>query len=159
MLTDRTRKMIDHAKRHLVKKSSAFWLALFCVLFFPVGASAKDHNPVCLSGTKGNSCVWMPEKHVLCDRYDCYSAKEGVSVAMTRKYLKKDRVKKLRESLKGGGVDLTEFTMANGVYCDTKQKLCRVSRYYVPNASGSAGNAWVHDKVDDRYTRLLFGTE
>ncbi|WP_309300358.1 YcgJ family protein [Yokenella regensburgei] len=48
-----------------------------------------------------------------------------------------------------GAFDCTAFTFANGVYCDTKEKVCRKDRYF--GADGKLSGA-----IDKKTTALLF---
>lgn len=88
-----------------------------------------------------------PEAHVLCDKYICATATDGVSQAMTAKYLGKEAAKRLSSQ---GQFDPTSFTFAGGTFCDIKEKLCREDRYY--GADGKHSGA-----ISTKYTRLLFG--
>jgi hypothetical protein len=49
-----------------------------------------------------------------------------------------------------GDFDPTEFTFANGIFCDVKERLCREDRYY-----GEGGKRT--GAVSRKYTELLFG--
>ncbi|WP_324733599.1 YcgJ family protein [Pseudomonas paeninsulae] len=87
-----------------------------------------------------------PEPGVLCDRYLCVNDK-GVSRKLTEKYLSKKAATKLFSQ---GDFDLTEFTFANRIFCDVKERLCREDRYYGANGERSGA-------VSRKYTELLFG--
>ncbi len=52
---------------------------------------------------------------------------DGISPALTRKYLG-EKVAENLQSLQG--YDPSEFTFANGVFCDVKEKLCRDDCYF-----------------------------
>lgn len=91
--------------------------------------------------------VRSPAPGVLCDRYVCAND-QGISRALTRKYLGKKAA--ANEVFTASGVDLTEFTFANGIFCDVKERLCRVDRYYGANGQRSGA-------VSRKYTKLLFG--
>ncbi|WP_323084336.1 YcgJ family protein [Providencia alcalifaciens] len=97
-------------------------LGLACVCF-PLLASATS------------TTLSSPEKGVLCDQYLCASAKEGVSLPLTQKYLGEQRASTLREQ---GQFDHTTFTFDNGTYCDITAKKCYVDRYYDENGKHSA---------------------
>lgn len=88
-----------------------------------------------------------PAPGVLCDRYLCANGKEGVSHELTEKHLGKKAAIKLYSQ---GDFDPTEFTFANGIFCDVKERLCRQDRYY--GADGKRTGV-----VSKNYTRLLFG--
>ena len=84
-----------------------------------------------------------PEAGVLCDRYMCANDK-GVSRSLTEKYLGKKAATRVFSQ---GDFDPTEFTFANGIFCDVKERLCRKDRYF-ENGQRSA--------VSRKYTHLLF---
>ncbi len=87
-----------------------------------------------------------PAKGVVCDTYFCANA-QGVSTSLTARYLGKKKSAQL-DAL--GAFDRTAFTFANGVYCDTKEKVCRKDRYF--GADGKPSGA-----IDAVTTRQLFG--
>lgn len=87
-----------------------------------------------------------PEPGVLCDRHLCVND-EGVSRGLTEKYLGRKAATNLFSQ---GDFDLTEFTFANGIFCDVKERLCREDRYYGANGKRSG-------TVSKKYTELLFG--
>lgn len=87
-----------------------------------------------------------PEPGVLCDRYLCANDK-GISRKLTETYLGKKAASKLFAQ---GDFDLTEFTFANGIFCDVKARLCREDRYYGTNGERSG-------VVSKKYTELLLG--
>lgn len=89
--------------------------------------------------------VNSPEAGTLCDQYMCADA-GGVSKSLTEKHLGKAAATKLFSQ---GDFDLTEFTLANGVFCDTKARSCYVDRYF--NADGTRSAAAPHE------TSILFG--
>ena len=88
-----------------------------------------------------------PASGVLCDRYVCANDK-GISRALTETYLGKKAV--ANEVFTSSNVDLTEFTFANGIFCDVKERLCREDRYYGANGQRSGA-------LSKKYTKLLFG--
>lgn len=90
--------------------------------------------------------IRSPERGVLCDRYVCAND-EGISRELTEKYLGKRVATK---AFAYPDTDRTEFTFANGIFCDVKERLCRQDRYY--GADGKRTGA-----VSEKYTRLLFG--
>ena len=85
-----------------------------------------------------------PVKGVVCDKYVC-ADKTGISKALTAKYLGKSKAQK---AFSQGSFDTTQFTFANGVFCDTKTQLCHVDRYYDGNGK--------HSAVEPKTTQLLF---
>ncbi|CAB3801636.1 hypothetical protein LMG28688_05398 [Paraburkholderia caffeinitolerans] len=103
-----------------------------------VGATIPAHA--------GQKTLRSPERGVLCDRYFC-ADDQGISRALTEKYLGQRAARKVFSQ---GDFDLTEFTFANGIFCDVKERLCRQDRYY--GADGRRSGA-----VSGKYTGLLFG--
>ena len=87
-----------------------------------------------------------PAPNVLCDRYVCANDR-GISRALTARYLGS---RAAARAFSQGGFDPTEFTFANGVFCDVKVRLCRQDRYFGTDGQRSGA-------VSKRYTRLLFG--
>ncbi|WP_080346707.1 YcgJ family protein [Enterobacter cloacae] len=67
---------------------------------------------------------------------------------LTEAYLGKKAA--ANEVFTSSDVDLTEFTFANGILCDVKERLCREDRYYGANGQRSGA-------VSKKYTKLLFG--
>lgn len=108
------------------------------VLVFGAGfsllAGAAEHNKL-RSAAKG----------VVCDVYVCADA-TGISDTLTTTYL---GAKKGQQLTAQGEFDRTAFTFANGVYCDTKEKVCRKDRYF--GADGKPSGA-----IDRTTTQLLF---
>ena len=88
-----------------------------------------------------------PASGVLCDRFVCANDK-GLSRALTETYLGKKAA--ANEVFTSSNVDLTEFTFANGIFCDVKERLCREDRYYGANGQRSGA-------ISKKYTTLLFG--
>lgn len=96
---------------------------------------------------KQSTTLQSPAPGVLCDRYLCVNSTDGVSRELTEKHLGKKAANKLYSQ---GKFDSTEFTFANGIFCDVKERLCREDRYY--GADGKRSGA-----VSKKYTKLLFG--
>ncbi|RAY79762.1 hypothetical protein DP190_21130 [Enterobacter cloacae] len=115
-------------------KSLSVALSLSIIVSLPVQA-AQNNN------------LRSPEPGVLCDRHVCASGSEGISRVLTEKYLGK---KVAARRFSQGDFDRTEFTFSNGIFCDTKEKLCRGDRYYGVDGKRSG-------TVSDKYTTLLFG--
>jgi len=86
-----------------------------------------------------------PAAGVLCDRYFCADA-EGISKQLTTAYLGQKAAAKLFAQ---GDFVLTEFTFANGIFCDVKEQLCREDRYF--SKDGKRNGA-----ISKKYTDLLF---
>lgn len=96
---------------------------------------------------QGPGKVRSPAPGVLCDAYVCANA-GGLSRALTAKYLGPQAA--AQPVFTQAGVNLGAFTLANGVFCDVKERLCRTDRYFGPDGKHSGA-------VSKRYTRLLFG--
>lgn len=75
-----------------------------------------------------------PERNVLCDQYVCANS-EGLSKALTAKYLGESQALKV---FSGPNFDHTQFTFANGIFCDTKEQRCYVDRYFNQDGQRSA---------------------
>ncbi|KQN54471.1 hypothetical protein ASE98_15950 [Pseudomonas sp. Leaf48] len=88
-----------------------------------------------------------PAPGVLCDRYVCAND-QGISRELTAKYLGEKAASNKLFSMQS--VDLTEFTFANGIFCDVKERLCREDRYYGADGQRTGG-------ISSKYTKLLFG--
>ncbi|AUL21327.1 hypothetical protein BTL47_15985 [Bordetella holmesii] len=86
-----------------------------------------------------------PQAGVLCDSHFCADAR-GLSTALTQKYLGAQAAGALREQ---GAFDHQAFTYENGVFCDTRERLCRENRYFGSDGKRSAA-------VEPVFTRLLF---
>ena len=92
------------------------------------------------------TALWSPTPGVLCDRHVCADG-TGISVVLTKKHLGKNAATRLRAH---GNFDQTQFTFANGVFCDVKERLCREGRFH--GADGTRGAP-----VITKYTEQLFG--
>ncbi len=112
---------------------------IFSVLSVLLVASASS------SFADSKQAMTNPEKGVLCDRFIC-ADKNGVSKALTARHLGEAAARRLASQ---GEFDTTQFTFANGVFCDTKEALCRKDRYFDAQGKRSA--------VDAEYTAKLFG--
>lgn len=119
-----------------MKSSTTFLLSLaHLVAASAVAAHATTQAP-----------LRSPAPRVLCDRYVCANDK-GISRELTQKYLGQKAATRLASQ---GDFDRTEFTFANGVFCDVKERLCREDRYYGADGQRSAA-------VNKKYTGLMFG--
>ncbi|MET3244276.1 hypothetical protein ABIE53_001021 [Burkholderia sp. OAS925] len=95
---------------------------------------------------QGAAIVRSPIRGVLCDRYMCANNK-GISRQLTQRYLG-DRAAETLFSQ--GDFSRTQFTFANGVFCDVEARVCRQDRYFDTNGKRSA-------TISTKYTALLFG--
>lgn len=93
-----------------------------------------------------STTVYFPKKGVVCDKKSHFCAdKTGISYPLTQKYLGKNAHDQLKKAMGDGkGVDLSSYTLSNGVYCDSKAKKCYKDRYYP------------HTKVENNTTKKLF---
>lgn len=101
-----------------MKKITLLWcVAVAC------GLSACQLQP-----TRSNLLLELehPERNVLCDQYFCANA-QGVSQALTEKYLGEGQANRVFSQ---GAFNLTQFTFANGVFCDTQEQMCYSDRYF-----------------------------
>ncbi|MBG5883211.1 MULTISPECIES: YcgJ family protein [Providencia] len=117
-------------------------LKAVCLVGFAIAALPM------LASAQSTSALKSPEKNVLCDKYVCVSAKEGVSVALTKKYLGDKRAKAIEQ---GGDFDKTAMTFANGIFCDINEQKCHVDRYFEADGKRSAESK--------EYTQKLFGKQ
>jgi hypothetical protein len=90
-----------------------------------------------------------PAHGVLCDRYMCADDK-GVSQALTTKYLGNKAATRLFSQ---GQFDVTRFTFANGVFCDTNEQVCRENRYFGTDGKDKQKHSGA---VSKKYTAILF---
>lgn len=103
--------------------------------------------PVHASHAKAPDTLQSPQAGILCDPYFCAN-EHGISRALTELYLGKPTASKLFNQ---GDFDLSEFTFSNGIFCDTKERLCREDRYYGADGKRSG-------KISSKYTQILFGS-
>lgn len=126
--------MADHIKKTDVRKE------IFIALVLAVGSGVSF-----LAGAAEHNILYLPEKGVICDVYVCAN-ETGISDSLTTKYLGAEKGQKLAAK---GEFNRTTFTFANGIYCDTREKLCRKDRY-----SGADGKH--AGKIDSKMTQWLF---
>ena len=99
-----------------------------------VAAYDAKNNPMKTGG------VYSPSQGVLCDTKAGFCADSyGISMGLTKEYLGQAAQDKL---MSYKDFDTSEFTMTNGVYCDSKMRKCY-------------NNRW-KEKVDVYYTGKLF---
>ncbi|CAI1867703.1 Fels-1 Prophage Protein-like [Serratia quinivorans] len=93
--------------------------------------------------------LFSPTKGVVCDKKSNFCVDEqGISMGLTTQYLGSKAQEKLQKSLgDGAGVSLGEYTLSNGVHCDSKEKQCYTDRYY-PRKK---------DKQEPKLTTKIFG--
>lgn len=115
-------------------KRKNIYSVMACIV---VGVMAPAH-------AKSQAELKTPAAGVLCDRYVCADA-SGLSKVLTERHLGKPAAKIFSQ----GGINLTEFTFANGVFCDVKERLCREDRYFGEDGKRSGA-------VSKKYTQILF---
>jgi len=102
---------------------------------------------VCLStvlSAKSHGNVYSPEQGVICDKKAGFcSDSYGISLGMTKDFLGQKAADKWTKILSDKDFDATSYTMSNGLSCDTKQKICKKSKW--------------DDKADAHWTKILFG--
>ncbi len=92
--------------------------------------------------TQGN--VYSPEQGVICDKKSGFcSDSYGISLGMTKDFLGQKAADKFTKILSDKDFDATIYTMSNGLTCDTKQKICKKSKW--------------DEKADAHWTAVLFG--
>ncbi|GLH25490.1 hypothetical protein ENT52713_28860 [Enterobacter sp. 200527-13] len=113
---------------------------IFSALLLVIGVSMSF-----LAGAAEHNKLRLPAKGVVCDAYFCADA-TGISDVLTTKYL---GAKKSQQLASQGDFDRTAFTFTNGIYCDTKEKMCRKDRYFGVDGKPSG-------KIDSKTTQWLF---
>lgn len=111
----------------------------------PLFLMACQSTPVDLKQPIEGIDLKQPAAQVLCDQYLCANPK-GVSKELTKKYLGQVQADKIFSQ---GQFDLTQFTFANGIFCDTQTQKCHIDRYFSGDGKRS--------DVAENYTKALFG--
>ena len=131
-----TIKNIDN--NHTIKKGKIMKIKTVATLALIMGL-----NSVAYAKTHG--AVFSPEQGIICDKKSHFCVdSEGISMGYTKEYLgqkAQDKFMKMIEGIKD--MDMTSFTLSNGLNCDTKQKICKKSKW--------------DDKADPHWTKILFG--
>lgn len=93
--------------------------------------------------------IYSPASGVVCDKKAGYCVdNQGIAMGLTVLYLGKTAVDRLQTSLgDGGGVNLSEYTLSNGVHCDSNERQCYRDRFY-PRTP---------DKKENSLTKQIFG--
>lgn len=93
--------------------------------------------------------IYSPARGVVCDKKAGYCVDdEGISMRLTSKYLGEQAYSKLDKTLGNGtDINLGEFTLSNGVHCDSEAKQCYKDRFY-PRTP---------DKKENKLTPKIFG--
>lgn len=99
------------------------------------------------SAVSGKKDIFLyPAPGVICDTLAGYCAdSEGISLGLTRDFLGNNAEDVLEQKL-GNTKNLKEFTLSNGVHCDSNERQCYVERYY-PRTE---------DKKEREFTNRLF---
>lgn len=92
--------------------------------------------------------IYSPANGVVCDKKAGYCVdNQGIAMGLTELYLGKMAEDKLQKSLgESGGVSLSEYTLSNGVHCDSEAKQCYKDRFYPRTA----------DKKENTLTQQIF---
>jgi len=91
------------------------------------------------------SSVYSPGKGVICDKKAGFCTDSyGISLALTKEYLGNKAEHKWSKILSDSSFDSTSFTLSNGLSCNTKQKVCKKSKW--------------DDNADPHWTKILFGS-
>ncbi|KYJ85715.1 YcgJ family protein [Sulfurovum riftiae] len=91
---------------------------------------------------KGN--VYSPDHGIICDKKSGFCVdSEGISMAFTEEYLGKKAADKFRKMTEGVHMDMSSYTLSNGLSCDSKKRICKKSKW--------------DDKADKHWTNILFG--
>ena len=97
-----------------------------------------------ISNAKSHENVYSPDQGVICDKKAGFcSDSYGISLGMTKEFLGEKAADKWTKILSDKDFDATSYTMSNGLSCDTKQKICKKSKW--------------DDKADAHWTKILFG--
>ena len=97
-----------------------------------------------LSSFASASSVYSPSKGVICDKKSGFcSDSYGISIGMTKDFLGQKAADKWTKNLSDKDFDPTVYAMSNGLYCDTKKKICKKSKW--------------DEKADAHWTAVLFG--
>lgn len=94
--------------------------------------------------------IYSPGNGVVCDKKAGYCVdNQGIAMGLTALYLGKMAQDKLQKSLGDGrGVNSREYTLSNGVHCDSNERQCYKDRFY-PRTP---------DKKENTLTKQIFGT-
>lgn len=96
------------------------------------------------TSAKSHANVYSPEQGVICDKKSGFcSDSYGISIGMTKDFLGQKAANKWTKILSDKDFDSTVYAMSNGLYCDTKQKICKKSKW--------------DEKADPHWTKILFG--
>lgn len=101
-----------------------------------------------LSSSVFAATIYSPAGGVVCDKKAGFCVdREGISWGLTAQYMG-ERANKLDKVL-GDGADVNtgEYSLSNGVFCDSKEKQCYKDRYY-PRTP---------DKKEKVMTEMIFG--
>jgi len=93
--------------------------------------------------------IYSPTGGVLCDKKAGFCAdNQGIAMGLTALYLGKPAKAKLQKSFGDGvNLDLSEYTLSNGVHCVSGEQQCYKDRFY-PRTP---------DKKENTLTKQIFG--
>ena len=93
--------------------------------------------------------IFSPSKGIVCDKKANFCVDDqGISIGLTTQYLGNEAQEKLAKVIGDGiNVNLWDYTLSNGVHCDSHEKKCYTDRYY-PRTK---------DKDEPKLTEKIFG--
>lgn len=93
--------------------------------------------------------IYSPVNGVVCDKKSGFCVDdEGVSMELTSKYLGGQVYNQLDKMLGNAtDINLGEYTLSNGVHCDSEEKQCYKDRFYPRTL----------DKKENTLTQQIFG--
>lgn len=93
--------------------------------------------------------IYSPVSGVVCDKKAGYCVdNQGIAMGLTALYLGKTAEDKLQKSFGDGGSDnLSEYTLSNGIHCDSNERQCYKDRFYPRTPV----------KKENTLTKLIFG--
>ena len=102
-----------------------------------------------LAASASAATIYSPAGGVVCDKKAGFCVDhEGISRGLTSQYLGERADTRLDKTLgEGTDVNLGEYTLSNGVHCDSKEKQCYKDRYFPRTA----------DKKEKVLTSKIFG--
>lgn len=102
-----------------------------------------------LAASASAATIYSPASGVVCDKKAGFCVDhEGISRGLTSRYLGERADTRLDKTLgEGMEVNLGEYTLSNGVHCDSKAKQCYKDRFF-PRTP---------DKQETTLTQQIFG--
>ncbi|HHL2713230.1 TPA: YcgJ family protein [Yersinia enterocolitica] len=94
--------------------------------------------------------ILSPGKGIVCDKKASFCVdSQGISMVLTEKYLGTKAQERLTKVIGGNSrkVNLWDYTLSNGVHCDSHEKRCYTDRYF-PRT---------REKLEPKLTEQIFG--